>query len=75
MTSSNSHPHLLTARDLAKTYGATKVLHGVNLDTLGLTAGQTYPLDFFYAERHCCASNFVLSTSIEFTQCGEVIVK
>lgn len=47
----------------------------VNLDTLGLTAGQTYPLDFFYAERHCCASNFVLSTSIEFTQCGEVIVK
>ena len=47
----------------------------VNLDTLGLTAGSTYPLDFFYAERHCCASNFVLSTSIEFTQCGEVIVK
>lgn len=47
----------------------------VNLDTLGLTAGQTYPLDFFYAERHCCASNFVLSTSIEFTQCGEVIIK
>lgn len=47
----------------------------VDLDTLGLTAGSTYPLDFFYAERHCCASNFLLSTSIEFTECGEVIVK
>ncbi len=47
----------------------------VDLDTLGLTAGSTYPLDFFYAERHCCQSNFILSTSIVFTQCGEVIVK
>ncbi len=47
----------------------------VELDTLGLTAGTTYPLDFFYAERHCCQSNFILSTSIAFTQCGEVIVK
>ena len=45
----------------------------VNLDMLGLTAGSTYPLDFFYAERHCCASNFVLSTSIAFTQCGVVV--
>jgi fibro-slime domain-containing protein len=45
----------------------------VNLDTLGLTEGSTYPLDFFYAERHCCAANFVLSTSIAFTQCGVVV--
>ncbi len=45
----------------------------VNLDTLGLTEGMTYPLDFFFAERHCCASNFVLSTSIAFTQCGVVV--
>jgi fibro-slime domain-containing protein len=26
--------------------------HTVNLDTLGLTAGQEYPFDFFYAERN-----------------------
>ena len=45
----------------------------VNLDTLGLTEGMTYPLDFFFAERHCCQSNFVLSTSIAFTQCGVVV--
>ena len=45
----------------------------VNLDSLGLTAGMTYPLDFFYAERHYGASNFVLSTSIEFTDCGVVV--
>jgi len=45
----------------------------VNLDTLGLTEGSSYPLDFFYAERHCCAANFVLSTSIAFTQCGVVV--
>ncbi len=47
----------------------------VDLDTLGLTAGQSYPLDFFYAERHCCASNFVLSTSIAFTDCDIIVVK
>ena len=45
----------------------------VDLDSLGLTAGSTYPLDFFYAERHCCASNFVMSTSITFTDCGVVV--
>jgi fibro-slime domain-containing protein len=47
----------------------------VDLDTLGLTAGASYPLDFFYAERHCCASNFVLSTSIAFTDCDIIVVK
>ena len=47
----------------------------VDLDTLNLTAGMTYTLDFFFAERHCCASNFVLSTSIAFTQCDIIVVK
>ena len=44
-------------------------LHGpltgtVNLDTLGLTAGQTYPMDIFHAERRHNGSIFHLETSI-----------
>lgn len=47
----------------------------VDLDTLSLIEGMSYTLDFFYAERHCCASNFVLSTSIAFTDCDIIVVK
>jgi len=47
----------------------------VALDTLNLTDGTTYPLDFFFAERHYGASNFVLSTSIAFTTCDIIVVK
>jgi len=36
----------------------------VNLDTLGLTAGQNYNFDFFFAERHTTQSNFTITTSI-----------
>ncbi len=36
----------------------------VNLNTLGLTAGQNYNFDFFFAERHTTQSNFTISTSI-----------
>jgi fibro-slime domain-containing protein len=32
----------------------------VDLDTLGLVVGQTYPLDFFFAERHIGASDFLV---------------
>lgn len=42
----------------------------VNLDTLGLTAGETYRLDFFWAERHLTLSNFRIDTSLEFVDCG-----
>lgn len=42
----------------------------VNLDTLGLTAGSTYRLDFFWAERHLTLSNFRIDTSLEFIDCG-----
>ena len=42
----------------------------VNLDTLGLTAGSTYRLDFFWAERHLTQSNFRIDTSLEFIDCG-----
>ena len=47
----------------------------VNLDTLGLTEGKEYPLDFFFAERHVYASDFLCETTIDFTNCGDVTVK
>ncbi len=37
----------------------------INLDTLGLTDGNSYALDFFWAERHTTGSNFKITTSIE----------
>jgi fibro-slime domain-containing protein len=40
----------------------------VNLDTLGLTAGHNYNLNFFFAERHTTGSNFTMQTSIENIQ-------
>ena len=39
----------------------------VNLDSLNLIPGKTYPFDFFFAERHTVGSNFLLQTSIAFT--------
>ena len=36
----------------------------VSLDTLGLTAGNTYDFDFFFAERHTSGSNLKITTSI-----------
>jgi fibro-slime domain-containing protein len=38
----------------------------VNLDTLGLTAGNSYAFDFFFAERHTTESNLKIQTSIVF---------
>jgi fibro-slime domain-containing protein len=40
----------------------------VNLDTLGLTVGEEYMLDFFFAERHVIESHFRIDTTIEFEQ-------
>jgi fibro-slime domain-containing protein len=40
----------------------------VNLDTLGLTAGNAYAFDFFFAERHTSESNLRIQTSIRFTE-------
>jgi hypothetical protein len=37
----------------------------VSLDTLGLTVGDTYDFDFFFAERHTTQSNLVIQTSIK----------
>jgi fibro-slime domain-containing protein len=45
--------------------GVHPALNGsVNLDTLGLTAGNDYAFDFFFAERHTTDSNLKIETSI-----------
>jgi len=36
----------------------------INLNSLGLTVGQTYDFDLFFAERHTSQSNFRIDTSI-----------
>jgi fibro-slime domain-containing protein len=51
--------------DLGGVHGATSA--SVNLDTLSLTAGNTYGFDLFFAERHTSESNFKMTTSIELT--------
>jgi fibro-slime domain-containing protein len=40
------------------------VAGSIDLDTLGLTVGQTYTMDIFHAERHTNASNFRIDTTI-----------
>ena len=42
----------------------------VDLDTLGLVEGTTYPLDFFWCERHITAANFQVDTGVEIVDCG-----
>jgi fibro-slime domain-containing protein len=37
----------------------------VSIDTLGLTPGTTYPLDFFSAERHVVGSNIEFETTLD----------
>ncbi|MBN1973189.1 MAG: fibro-slime domain-containing protein [Sedimentisphaerales bacterium] len=49
--------------DLGGVHGAQSA--SVNLDTLGLTAGNNYDFDLFFAERHTTESNFLATTNIE----------
>lgn len=48
--------------DLGGVHGAMS--DSVALDSLGLTLGQDYSFDLFFAERHTSESNFSISTSI-----------
>lgn len=41
-------------------------------DELGITPGETYPLELFHAERHSAGSNFRVDTTLSFTDCGTV---
>lgn len=61
------------ALDLGGTHN--EVTGQIMLDTLGLTEGQTYPLAFFWGERHVTGSNLRIETSLEVTNCGETVVK
>ncbi len=46
--------------------GLHSVLEGTAvMDDLGLTVGQTYPMDIFHAERHTTESNFRIVTTID----------
>ncbi len=47
----------------------------VNLDTLGLTAGETYSFKLFFAERHCCGSNFRMVTSLNLRTSSKIFHK
>lgn len=51
--------------DLGGVHGAVNGF--VDLGTLGLTIGQTYDFDLFFAERHTTQSNFRIDTSIALT--------
>jgi fibro-slime domain-containing protein len=55
-------------------------VHGAMSDTidldmraaeLGISPGNVYPLDFFFAERHTTESNFRVDTTLVFIDCGE----
>lgn len=52
--------------DLGGVHGALS--ESVDLDTLGLTLGQDYSFDLFFAERHTTQSNFRIDTSLKLTQ-------
>jgi len=40
---------------------------------LGITAGGTYDLELFHAERHSANSDFRVDTTLSFTNCGTVV--
>lgn len=52
--------------DLGGVHGAENA--SVDLDALGLTAGNDYAFDLFFAERHTSASVFQVETSIRFNE-------
>ena len=52
-----------------------QVAGAVDLDTLGLTPGETYPFHIFYAERHTSSSNFRMHTSIDLKTEASILLK
>lgn len=53
------------AIDLGGVHGAQSA--SINLDNLGLTLGNDYDFDLFFAERHTVSSNFKIDTSLALT--------
>jgi fibro-slime domain-containing protein len=58
--------------DIGGVHGPTQGT--VNIDSLNLTLGQVYPLDLFQAERNPTGSNFRIETTLNFADCGEIVV-
>ena len=56
--------------DLGGIHGAAS--GDVDLDTLGLVAGNNYDFDFFFAERHTTQSNLLIETSIKLNPSNPV---
>jgi fibro-slime domain-containing protein len=52
--------------DLGGVHGTESA--SVNLTTLGLTVGQNYPLDVFFAERHTSGSDIQITTDLNLQQ-------
>jgi fibro-slime domain-containing protein len=50
----------------------TRQSASLNLDTLGLTAGEDYAFDLFFAERHTIWSAFAMRTSIPLESVGTI---
>lgn len=46
----------------------------VTLDSLGLSKGNTYPIDIFQAERHTTQSNFRVETTLAFSNCAPIVI-
>jgi fibro-slime domain-containing protein len=50
----------------------TQATDKVDLDGLGLTEGESYPLDLFFAERHTVESNFMMETQLKLEKTNPV---
>jgi fibro-slime domain-containing protein len=40
---------------------------------IGITPGNAYPFDFFFAERHTSDSNFRMETTLKFVNCNPIL--
>ncbi|HXX06361.1 MAG TPA: fibro-slime domain-containing protein, partial [Candidatus Bathyarchaeia archaeon] len=48
----------------------SSITKSISLDSLGLTKGNSYNFDFFYAERHTTSSDMTMTTSIQLQNNG-----
>lgn len=60
--------------DLGGVHEAEEEVVNVHERLPDLVPGQTYPLDFFFAERHVTQSNFRIETSLDLERC-DIIIK
>lgn len=60
--------------DLGGVHEAEEQVVNVHERLPDLVPGETYPLDFFFAERHVTQSNFRIETSLDLQRC-DIIIK